>query len=462
MERIQIDEVGRVNGMFRMDELSENGEEQFITGKELKRFIQAHETRIPRYKKLMNQYLTKPPILEGKREEDWKPDNRIPVNFAKYLVDTFNGFFVGIPMRASHKEEDVDDFIKEFWRHNAMDNVLNETAKMTSIYGHGYWYLYQNEDALTEVAYNDPLGMFIIYTMGIRPKALYGVRYTKTKNGTYIGQLFTDEREYNFRIKDGDLLLRDSQKEEGLKGEEHLFGRVPIIEVLENEERQSLIQPVEEMINQLNKTLSEKANDVSYFADAYMFINGMKVDEDSMQEVRRNKLINTYGKGSENVDAKYLSKPDADQTQENLLDRLERYIFQTSMVVNLNDDAIGNSGDSGVALERKEQPMNHMALNKERKYTQALQTMFYMIMRIPNNVSNVYRDGYINILYDWKRNLPANKSTEAETAKKLDGIVSRRKQLEMLSAVSDVEEELGRIKEEASGYQEVVVDSKSN
>src|SRR5699024_11453070 len=64
-----------------------------LTGETLKDFIEQHEAQKLRYLELYNQYLSRPPILdEPKKEEDWKPDNRLVGNFGKYLVDTFNGF----------------------------------------------------------------------------------------------------------------------------------------------------------------------------------------------------------------------------------------------------------------------------------------------------------------------------------------------------------------------------------
>ncbi len=44
----------------------------------------------------------------------------------------------------------------------------------------------------------------------------------------------------------------------------HYYGDVPVIEYIENEERQALFEPIESLINAYDKALSEKANDVDY------------------------------------------------------------------------------------------------------------------------------------------------------------------------------------------------------
>ena len=51
------------------------------------------------YKPLEDAYEGDYKIFHEPRKPAWKPDNRIAVNFAKYISDTFNGFFIGIPIK---------------------------------------------------------------------------------------------------------------------------------------------------------------------------------------------------------------------------------------------------------------------------------------------------------------------------------------------------------------------------
>ena len=412
-----------------------------ITGEILEGFIQQHEMQKVRYLELYNQYLSRPPILaEPPKEEAWKPDNRLVGNFGKYLVDTFNGFFNGIPMRPSHDDDSVDEIIQDFWNANNMDNTMNELAKSTSIYGRAYLFLFQNEESKTEVAYNDPLDMFVIYSDEIRPRSLYGVRYTVDENG-YKGQLFSDSEAYDFTLDGDSLSLTESHS--------LFYGRVPMVEFVENEERQSLIEPVETLINGFNNVLSEKNNDVSYFSDAYLAVLGALLDDDSIRNLKDNRIINLAGDNAEKVVVEFLEKPDADQTQENFLDRTERLIYQLSQVANIDDTTFGTVGSSsGVALEFKLQPMKNLASNKERKFQQGLQTLFGMVFNVVTNVPGNLSDEYRNIQYNWSRNLPANSEAEMQVVRGLDGIVSHRTQLDMLSAVSDSQRELELIEEE--------------
>ncbi len=132
------------------------------------------------------------------------------------------------------------------------------------------------------------------------------------------------------------------------------------------------------MINAYNKAISEKANDVDYFADAYLKIIGAKVDRDRIVHTRNNRIIN-FDEESNTVDVGFLQKPNADGSQENLINRLERLIFQMSMTPNINDENFGTS--SGIALKYKLLSMSNLAKAKERKFTGALDRRYKLIFQ---------------------------------------------------------------------------------
>ena len=74
--------------------------EKELTDEKLGQFLQQHaEESTLRYKRLLDAYMTDYPIFYEPPKPNWKPDNRIAVNFAKYIVDTMNGFFIGHPVK---------------------------------------------------------------------------------------------------------------------------------------------------------------------------------------------------------------------------------------------------------------------------------------------------------------------------------------------------------------------------
>lgn len=409
-----------------------------ITGEVVADFIKQHQLLRPLYLENKNMYEGHHAILDRQARDAYKPDNRLVVNLAKYIVDTFNGFFIGVPVKESHENEPVHEAINDFRRRSDIENTEAELAKMTSIYGHAYEYLYQDENAHTCAVYNSPLDIFVVYDDTIAQKPLFAVRYAYDADNKISGELYTESERFELTEgKQGVALVNPTP---------HYYGGVPIIEYIENEERQSVFENVKTLINALNNALSAKADDVEYFADAYLKIVGAELDETTMADLRANRTINLSGDGSNDVVIEFLAKPSADQTQENLIDRLLDLIYQIAMVANINDERFGNA--SGVALEFKLQPMRNLAIMKERKFKSSIQERYKMVFALPTNIQSVYRDEWLNIKYQFTRNIPRNIAEEAQVASQLNGLVSQSTMLSTLSIVDDVKDEIAKIDEE--------------
>lgn len=412
--------------------------EEEITPQVVQKFINLHQAELPRYKQLQKMYESKPKILDQKKKPEYKPDNRLVVNYAKYITDTFNGYFIGIPIKVTHDDTSVNERVDNFLKFNDMDDNMAELSKITSIYGHGFELLYQDEDSNTCSIYNNPLDMFIVYDDTIAQKSLFAVRY-QTTEGQLKGQLYKRNEIIDFTQGDSGIVFTDQQPQ--------YYGDVPVIEYIENEERQSIFESVETLINAFDKAVSEKANDVDYFADAYLKILGVEIEEENLQNIRDNRIINLFGSDNlKDIIAEFMEKPNGDENQEHLLDRLERLIYQISMVANINDEAFGNA--SGVALEFKLQPMKNLAAMKERKFTSGMNRRFKMVFNLPTNMEASKKDEWRNLNYKFTRNIPRNVADEAETASKLQGVVSKETQLSVLSIVDNPKQEIERMEAE--------------
>lgn len=411
---------------------------QELTPKLLKEFLDKHRAMIPRYNQLHDMYEGDYDILKQDEKETYKPDNRLVVNFAKYIVDTFGGFFIGVPIKTTHEDKVINDYLEYLDKYNDQDDNNAELSKLCDIYGHGYELLFTDEIGEVGITYIDPRECFIIYDKSIRQKPLYGVRYYINSDGEIEGTYSDSERIYTFLEYDDTFIVDE--------GEEHYFGDVPLIEYLENTERQGIFENVETLINAYNKAISEKANDVDYFADAYLLVLGALLDEDTMKALRDSRTISLAGDGDElkNVEIKFLEKPNADETQEHLIERLETLIFQISMVANINDEKFGTQ--SGIALQYKLQAMSNLAITKQRKFESGLNRRYRLIANLPN--SKIGNDGWVKVEYEFKRNVPANLESEAEIISKLGGKVPNSKVLKVCSLVDNIPEALEELKEE--------------
>lgn len=402
--------------------------------------IRLHLSRlVPTYRENENLYLSDHKILHAIAKDAWKPDNRLVVNYAKYIVDMFNGYFIGIPATVSHDDQVISDYVNDFRKFNDMEDNESELSKLVDIFGHAFWYVYQDEEANTRVTYNSPMNMLIVHDNSVAERPKFAVRYMiDEETGAGTGEVVTDKETIYFTMDNaGDVHFNERTN--------HIYSHLPIIEVIENEERRGIFESVKTLLDALNKAVSEKANDVDYFADAYLKIIGMELDDEVSSSIRDNRVFNLWGESGSQLDVDFLQKPNADQTQENLIVLLRDAIFNISMVANLSDKDFGNS--SGTALAYKLQAMDNLAKSKDRKMQSGFNRLYEVVLSVPT--TQVPADAWSELDYKFTRNVPKNMLEEVQIASLLNGQVSDETKLSVLSIVQDPKEELERMEEES-------------
>lgn len=411
-----------------------------VTAQIVTEAIRLHLSRlVPTYRENENLYLSDHKILHNRAKDAWKPDNRLVVNYAKYIVDMFNGYFIGIPATVSHDDQVISDYVNDFRKFNDMEDSESELSKLVDIFGHAFWYVYQDEDGNTRVTYNSPMNMLIVHDNSVAERPKFAVRYMiDEETGAGTGEVVTDTETIYFTLDNaGDVSFGERTN--------HIYSKLPIIEVIENEERRGIFESVKTLLNALNKAVSEKANDVDYFADAYLKIIGMELDDEVSSSIRDNRVFNLWGESGSQLDVDFLQKPNADQTQENLIVLLRDAIFNISMVANLSDKDFGNS--SGTALAYKLQAMDNLAKSKDRKMQSGFNRLYEVVLSVPT--TQVPADAWSEFNYKFTRNVPKNTLEEAQIVSQLNGQVSDETKLSVLSIVQDPKEELERMEEES-------------
>jgi len=418
----------------------------------LQEFLDKHRREVDsRYKKLYEAYTSDHEILHAAPKPAYKPDNRIVVNFPKYIVDTMNGFFIGNPIKIVADDEAVADYVEYLDQFNDQDDNNAELSKLCSIFGKGYEMYYTDEEAELCITYLSPMEAFMIYDDSIVERPMFFVRRYVDRENTEYGSISDSVNVRYFKVTGGLKWLDEVDLKGGV---EHHFKGVPATEFTENAERQGIFEPVLTLVNAYNKALSEKANDVDYFADAYMKILGTKIDREDLQFIRDNRIVNFEGLDAEKIVAEFMNKPSNDAAQENFLNRSEKLIFTMSMVANISDENFGTA--SGIALQYKLQAMSNLRKTKERKFTSGMNRRYKLLFGHP--ASKVPADAWLQLHYQFTPNIPANLLEEAQIAAAIEGVVSKETQLKVLSIVDSVQDEIDRIEEENKAAEETAVD----
>lgn len=415
-------------------------------------FEQDHK---PRYEYLDEAYRGKYAIFDKawRHKPDYKPDNRMAADFVYTITQTFEGYFIGVPMTLAVKsaegmpagrKESVEAFIAEFTARNMQEDVDAELSKMASKFGHAYEMLYQDEEGLPRSVAVSPLTSFMVYDDSVLRRPLFFVRWFYGDDGAIKGSWSDSAQVVGF--------TRGGEGVEFGDPSPHAFGSVPAVDFRQNTEGRGLCEGVLSMVEQYNAVLSEKANDVEYFSDCYMVVKGMELTDEMIGNIRENKVINLYGDSLEGLDVLFLAKPNADAVQENLVNRLETLIFKTAMVPDITDENFATA--SGIALKMRMMPMSNLARNKELKFRRGVQERLRLLAAYPN--TGFTGDDWKSVEVTMHRNMPDDLQSEASVAGQLSGIVSEETQLSVLSCVSDPKAEMQRKREEQDEKAEAI------
>lgn len=433
--------------------LSRNEE---LTLELLQEFINKHKQQAAdRFDKLKELYESDHDILHTPRKEKHKPDNRIVVNFPKYMVDTTNGFFIGNAIKTTAEDAAVAEYVDELDQSNTQDDSNAEISKLCSIYGKAYEMYFSDEEGEPRTAYFSPRDCFMIFDDSILRRPLYFVHIRTDREGNEWGSISNAVGVRYFKITGGIEWQQHENEVDVVDGwKRHFFPGLPATEFVEDAEKIGLFEPVVTMVNAYNKAISEKANDVDYFADAYLKILGAAVDNGGMAAIRDNRVINFEGEGAEKIIVDFLAKPSNDEGQEHLLDRLERLIFCIGQTANAADENFGTN--SGIAMLYKMWNTSNRGKNKQRKFEKGMYNRYKMLFGHP--ASKVPADAWKQLRFTFTPNIPQNVLEEAQIAAQLEGITSHETQLKVLSIVDDPQIELDKIEEENKAPEQTIVD----
>lgn len=404
-----------------------------------KQIVQLHKQQnLPELWRKHELYIGKHDILSETQTEPYKPDNRLVTNYAKYLADTFTGYQYGIPASISDKN---DEAVEKNIQAIELQKALADIAKSSSIYGKAYAVLYHDDNA--DIKTRSVLAMDAIVARDpATNEVLYAVHapFSFLKQGakrTY-GEFYTKKAKYSISLDSaGGVTITDPMP--------YGFAEIPVVEFDENSDAMGVFDSVTTLINAYNKAISEKANDVDYFADAYLKVTGVQLDQETAYTIKENRIFNAWSdNGDNNVDMSFVEKPNADTTQEHLLDRLKESIFAISMVSDISQQDFGNA--SGTALAYRMQAMDNLAKVKDAEMDKSIRQLLRVASTSPRATIPATAADSVDITFS--RNIPLNLESEAKVVNLLDGQVSDRTKLSVLSIVKDPQSELAAVEQE--------------
>ena len=421
----------------------------------IKDLIKDHETERDDLMTAYNEYRGEVPI---KSREDVSNDdicNKLPHDYRGEIVDTFTGYLFGEAITyevESEKEKDGDTqskYINEFNKLNNIEDLDSETGKLCSICGKADRLLYTQEIAgkLVERAMNVPPWECIHIRDGSVEEDQYAMRYYRVyvnMEGAWKERWkveWYDNLNITFWIEqaDGNFVIDDQEVKNPLP---HNFELIPLIEYVNNEEKQGDFEKVKALIDAFDRSVSYNQDELEAFRNAYLKVTGATIDKEAVEEAKNTRVLNV----PEGGDIGFITKDIKDTFLENHLKRLEESIYRFSKCPNMSDEKFSGAAQSGESRKFKLIGLENKSKTKERKFTAASRNMFKVLATLTGKRGMAF--DYLDITLQFTRNLPLELALYADVAAALKGTISMQTILSLMPFIDDVDAELKRIEEE--------------
>lgn len=438
--------------------------------------VDTHTRKIaPKYKKFQRLYEGKHKIQNRAKPDSNKPNNKLVNDFFGQTIDTTVGYFLGNPIILNYTEpkrekaqvetdpndvgvdlevlEDtaVQDALDVICIENDKDDLFIEWGKEAMIKGLSHLLVYQDEESKTKLMRLSPEDVILVYKNSSTKELEYAIRLydidtEDTSKTTHYAEVYSATKVELFKSTEsstGGKYKRDFASYVFDSERSHIYNRVPIITLYNNEEQMSDLEKIETLVNDYNKVLSDVSNEFEAFRNAYLMLKNMTTGKDGAQKLKDEGIIEVMDNG----DVKFVTKQIQTEALENHLNRLEKNIHKFAQVPDLSDENFAGNL-SGVAIRFKLFGLETKCIIKERKMEKAIRELV-RVLTVPIRVNTGHEVDVINLKVEFTRNVPNNLTEIVDTVSKLEGKVDKETLLSLLPFIDNPKEVLEKMEQDA-------------
>lgn len=415
-----------------------------MTTKEIIERIEAFTGfELPRLRKLSRYYKGDHDILRGIKEPG-KPDNRLVNNFCRSITDSTVGYFMGQPIGYSMADEKSEALLTAVNSYNDESFANGALARDLSVYGRACELLWYDGDHQPRFTPLDVQTVIPVYDGTLENELSAAIRFYSDDagEGKTTVEVYSPTSVTTY-------LLTSAKNLEWCSEVPHFFGMVPVNFYYNNRAAEGDFEGVITLVDAYNTLQSESVNDFELFADSYLAISGMGgTTREDIERLRRDRVLLL----DEGGDAKWLTKTVNDAYIENLKTRIASDIYRFSSTVDMSENSLAGADLSGVAIRWRMLNFDNRVKTTEHYFRRGIMRRWELITNLLTTLG--YDFDYRPLKLNFTRNIPGNVEDAADTAVKLNGIVSKRTIFEQLPFVSSPEEELDRLREEGADSDE--------
>jgi SPP1 family phage portal protein len=388
--------------------------------------------------------------------EGIKPNNRIPHNWHKLLVDQKTQYLVGKPITFSSDNATLAELVTDLANED-FDDTMNELVKNASNKGKEWLHPYIDDNGKFQYVIMPAETIIPIYDGTLARNLKYVIHHYTTvdEDGNNVEKAeIYDSTQIYYYIKQDNGWIMDFSEEENPASHFYLndtgygWDRVPFVCFKNNEEcindltfYKALIDEYDKRVSDLSNTF-EDAQELIYILKGY---EGQSLSE-FMENLRFYRAVNVDSEGG--MDTKAVDVP-IDSSDKHL-NRLEESIYTFGQGVNTRTDNFGNS-PSGVALKFLYSLLDLKANHTERKFRKALSEFFWFFTEyLSISGQGTYDPDDIKMTFN--RTMITNDAEKVTMAKDSVGIISKKTIVAHHPWVDDVDAEEEQIKKEQDEY----------
>ena len=390
-------------------------------------------------------------VGQDETNADGSKKGELVSNWMAYIVNRFVGSMTDKPYSVTLAEDNAPtealDAYRAILKDNAITSQDTENLRMMLTMGpavevHGF-----SEDKEITITSNDPRNWAIVYNSD-------GVLTLAMKRIVLPANTFHDGK-----LLEAQLILMTvytvnaifDYQQDGAEGGwlwtrtvQHNYGQVPIVDWRANADGKTIL--TDALIGQqdeYNDVDSGSGDSLKYNSDALLILFGLDPEwvKQHAVELKETRIVSLPSDG----DIKFILKA-TDVTAINArLDRTREHIHMMGEVPDVETIVGATGSTSGIALALKFLPMAQRAAGMANWIAAGVRERINLINVIQKALGKPPVENYdVKITFS----LPRNRTEEWTSISKLDGEVSHKTRLVMLSDVDDPEAELARIAEE--------------
>lgn len=433
----------------------------------------------PKYRRYQKLYEGKAKILKRRKDKN-KPCNKIANDYCGQIIDTTVGYFLGNPVTVSYTEKPdtsvgrntaeadvgvdlaeikgtdtaIQDELNGIFVDNYKDDLFMEWGKEAMIKSLSHLLIYQDEESKTRIIKLHPEDVIIVYDNTSSKKAQYKIRLyvidtEDTDKSTMYAEVWSATKMELFKRSDDSVSPGSVSGFEFVEEKTHIYGKIPIITLYNNEEEMSDIEKIESLINDYDRVMSDISDEFEAFRNAYLVIKDMVMNGDSLQKLKDEGIVEVTDAG----DMRFVTKEIQTDAINSHLDRLDKNIHKFAQVPDLSDENFAGNL-SGVAIKFKLFGLETKCITKERKMDKAIRQLIE-VLSVPLRVVTGKDVDMRQLRVEFKRNIPANITEIVDVVCKLDGKVDDETLLSLLPFVDDPKDVLEKLKKQKKEAQKL-------